>query len=130
MPGLNLLMYIERVPNDSTSRVTAVSNPAMIEAISITVTTPMITPMTVRNERSLLPRRVARAIQRFSRISLRNSFIGTSSICAQGFDWIQPRRFPGREQAGHHAGGRRHANRAGNGSHRKISLHKNLGHDF
>src|SRR5215468_8312234 len=75
MPGLNLLMYIERVPNDSTSLVTAVSTPAMIEAISITVTTPMITPMTVRNERSLLARRVPKAIQRFSRISERKIFI-------------------------------------------------------
>ena len=68
-------MYIERVPNDSTSRVTAVSTPAMIDAISITVTTPMITPMTVRNERSLLARKVPSAIQRFSVMSERNSFM-------------------------------------------------------
>src|SRR3954471_19277611 len=80
MPGLNLLMYIERGPNDSTSRVTAVPNPAMIEAISITVTTPIITPITVRNERSLLPRRVARAIHKFSKISLRKSFIGRLAL--------------------------------------------------
>src|SRR5437660_8621526 len=75
MPGLYLLMYIERVPNDSTSLVKAVSIPLIIEAISITVTTPMITPMTVRNERSLLARRVPSANQRFSKISLRNNFI-------------------------------------------------------
>src|SRR6185436_8889328 len=75
MPGLYLLIYIERVPNDSTSRVKAVSMPLMIEAISITVTTPMITPMIVRNERSLLSRSVARASHRFSRMSLLNSFM-------------------------------------------------------
>src|SRR2546423_8160063 len=75
MPGLYLLMYIERVPNDSTSLVNAVSIPLMIDAINITVTTPIITPMIVKNDRSLLARSVARANQRFSRISLRNSFI-------------------------------------------------------
>src|SRR2546425_11010667 len=77
MPGLYLLMYIERVPNDSTSLVKAVSMPLIIEAMSITVTTPMITPMTVRNERSLLARKVPRAIQRFSKMSERKSFIGS-----------------------------------------------------
>src|SRR5437764_5369091 len=75
MPGLNLLMYIDRVPNDSTSLVKAVSIPLIIEAMSITVTTPMITPTTVRNERSLFARSVPRAIQRFSKMSLRKSFI-------------------------------------------------------
>src|SRR5881296_1433971 len=75
MPGLYLLMYIERVPNDSTSLVKAVSIPLIIEAMSITVTTPMITPMTVRNERSLLARKVPSAIQRFSKMSERKSFI-------------------------------------------------------
>src|SRR2546427_3047294 len=77
MPGLYLLMYIERVPNDSTSLVKAVSMPLIIEAMSITVTTPMITPITVRNERSLLARKVPRAIQRFSKMSLRKSFISS-----------------------------------------------------
>src|SRR4030095_6758620 len=81
MPGLNLLMYIERVPKDSTSLVNAVSIPLMIEAISITVTNPLITPMMVRNERILLARKVARANQRFSRISERNIFISDS--CSQ-----------------------------------------------
>ena len=80
IPGLNLLMYIERVPNDSTALVTAKSKPAMIEAISITVTTPMITPMTVRNDRNLLARSVARAIQRFSRMSDLNNFIGPFGV--------------------------------------------------
>src|SRR5256885_309274 len=75
MPGLYLLMYIERVPKDSISLVNAVSMPLISAAISITVTTPMITPMIVRKERSLLARSVARANQRFSRMSLRNSFI-------------------------------------------------------
>ena len=75
MPGLYLLMYIERVPKASTSLVNAVSIPLMIDAINITVTTPIITPMIVKNDRSLLARSVARANQRFSRISLRNSFI-------------------------------------------------------
>src|SRR6266700_1076741 len=83
MPGLYLLMYIERVPNDSTSLVKAVSMPLIIEAMSITVTTPMITPMTVRNERSLLARKVPRAIQRFSKISDLKSFIIS----------LQPREF-------------------------------------
>src|SRR6267142_2849016 len=49
--------------------------PLMSEAISMTVITPMITPVTVRNERSLLARSVARANQRFSMMSLLNSFI-------------------------------------------------------
>jgi hypothetical protein len=66
MPGSNLAMKIERVPKDSTSFLTAVSMPLMMEAIAITVQTPMTTPMTVRNERSLLERSVASAIFRFS----------------------------------------------------------------
>src|SRR5438128_1284494 len=77
MPGLYLLMYIERVPNDSTSLVKAVSIPLIIEAMSITVTTPMITPMTVRNDRSLLARKVPSAIQRFSNMSDLKSFISS-----------------------------------------------------
>src|SRR5207253_9253093 len=77
MPGSNLLIYIERVPNDSTSLVKAVSIPLIIDAISITVTTPMITPMIVRNERSLLARKVASANQRLSRMSDRKSFISS-----------------------------------------------------
>src|SRR3989454_3622698 len=81
MPGLYLLMYIERVPNDSTSLVKAVSMPLIIEAMSITVTTPMITPITVRNERSLFARKVPRAIQRFSKMSLRKSFISSLQPC-------------------------------------------------
>jgi hypothetical protein len=40
--------------------------PLMIEAILMTVTTPMTTPITVNSERSLLPRRVLSAITRFS----------------------------------------------------------------
>ena len=43
----------------------------MIAAISITVITPIMTPTTVRNERSLFARKVARAIFRFSKMSLR-----------------------------------------------------------
>jgi len=66
MPGLNLLMKIERVPNDSISFLTETSIPLMIEAINITVMMPITTPNTVRNERSLLLRRVAMAILRFS----------------------------------------------------------------
>src|SRR2546425_6799020 len=81
MPGLYLLMYIERVPKDSTSLVKAVSMPLIIEAMSITVTTPMITPMTVRNERSLFARSVPRAIQRFSKMSERKSFISSLQPC-------------------------------------------------
>src|SRR2546427_12135176 len=77
MPGLYLLMYIERVLNDLTALVKAVSMPLIIEAMSITVTTPMITPITVRNERSLLARKVPRAIQRFSKMSDLNSFISS-----------------------------------------------------
>src|SRR5438034_8688134 len=80
MPGLYLLMYIERVPNDSTSLVKAVSMPLIIEAMSITVTTPMITPITVRNERSLFARSVPRAIQRFSKMSDLNSFISSLQL--------------------------------------------------
>src|SRR5437879_5215976 len=80
MPGLYLLMYNERVPKDSTSLVTAVSTPAMNEAISMTVTTPIITPITVKNERSLLARSVPRAIQRFSRISDLRSLIGPFGV--------------------------------------------------
>src|SRR5437773_12500900 len=80
MPGLYLLMYIERVPNDSTSLVKAISMPLIIEAMSITVTTPMITPITVRNERSLLARKVPRAIQRFSKMSDLNSFISSLQL--------------------------------------------------
>src|SRR5437870_13567082 len=85
MPGLYLLMYIERVPNDSTSLVTAVSKPAITEAMSITVMTPIITPVTVREERSLLARNVARASQRFSIMSLRNSFISFQSTDGSKF---------------------------------------------
>jgi len=40
--------------------------PLMIDAINITVMMPMTTPITVRNERSLLARSVDRAIMRFS----------------------------------------------------------------
>src|SRR6185369_13160972 len=107
MPGLYLLMYIERVPKDSTSLVNAVSMPLMIEAISITVTTPMITPMMVRNERILLARKVASASQRFSRISERNIFIRDScpqnlrlSLRTKRFNRIQTSRFPGRDNSG------------------------------
>src|SRR5215831_8583655 len=147
MPGLNLLIYIERVPNDSTSLVTAVSTPAMIEAISITVTTPMITPMTVRNERSLLARRVPKAIQRFSRISERNifitdlddwsaSFLGCNSVeqartlalqslqnlrfSAQRFNRIETRCFPGREQPGQNSKSTGDADRDGYRPHRQV----------
>src|SRR5215813_2929056 len=102
-------MYIDRVPNDSTSLVTATSMPAMAEAISITVTTPMMTPITVSAERNLFARRVFRAIQRFSRMSERKNLMinllgpGSHSqlrFCPQGFNWIQPRRLPGGEQSG------------------------------
>ena len=51
---------------DSTSFLTAVSMPLMIEAIAITVQTPITTPITVSNERSLFARSVASAIIRFS----------------------------------------------------------------
>jgi hypothetical protein len=57
---------IERVPNDSTCFLTAVSMPLIIEEISITVMTPMITPKMVKNERSLFPRNVFSAIFKFS----------------------------------------------------------------
>src|SRR5260370_1018840 len=84
MPGLNFEMYIERVPKDSTSLVTAVSKPAITDAMSITVITPIITPVTVRNDRSLLARSVASASQRFSMVSDRNSFmIWLSAVSAQ-----------------------------------------------
>ena len=59
-------MKIERVPKDSTSFFTETSMPLMIEAINITVMTPITTPNTVRNERSLLPSSVDNAILRFS----------------------------------------------------------------
>src|SRR6185295_18592337 len=81
MPGLYLLIYIERVPNDSTSLVNAVSIPLIIEAINITVTTPIITPMIVRKDRILLARSVFRANQRFSRMSLLSSFIILIRLC-------------------------------------------------
>ena len=68
-------MKIDRVPNDSTSFRTAVSMPLIIEAIAITVQTPMTTPIMVKNERSLLARNVLSAIIRFSNISVRTSFI-------------------------------------------------------
>ena len=42
------------------------AGPLMMEEINMTVITPIITPKTVRNERSLLPRSVERAILRFS----------------------------------------------------------------
>ena len=112
MPALNFMMYIERVPNDSTSRVTAVSTPAIIEAISITVTTPMMTPMTVRNERSLFARRVPSAIQRFSVMSERNNFMNysfwsaphsKSRLRAQCFDRIKPRCFPRGKESSQYA---------------------------
>src|SRR2546423_5234689 len=83
MPGLYLLINTEGVPKDPTSFVTATSKPAMIEAISITVTTPIITPITVRNERSLFARKVASAIHKFSRMSDRKSFIANSLIRSQ-----------------------------------------------
>jgi hypothetical protein len=47
---------IERVPNDSTCFLTAISMPLIIEEISITVMTPIITPKMVKKERSLLAR--------------------------------------------------------------------------
>src|SRR5882724_4175418 len=100
MPGLYLLIYIERVPKDSTSLVKAVSIPLIIEAISITVTTPIITPMIVKNDRSLLARSVARASQRFSSMSLLNSFNALVRplflICSQSLDGVQSRCFPRR----------------------------------
>jgi hypothetical protein len=40
--------------------------PLMIEAMLMTVTTPMMTPMTVNSDRSLLARKVWSAIIRFS----------------------------------------------------------------
>ena len=66
MPGSNFEMMIERVPNDSTAFFTASSMPLMMEAIAITVQTPMTTPTTVSAERSLLARSVPNAIIRFS----------------------------------------------------------------
>jgi hypothetical protein len=54
------------VPYDSSSFFTAVSTPLMIDEMSITVITPIITPKTVKKERSLLLRKVASAIFRFS----------------------------------------------------------------
>ena len=66
MPGSNFAMKIERVPNDSISFFTCSSMPLMIDAMSMTVMTPIITPMTVRKDRSLLARRVCRPIAKFS----------------------------------------------------------------
>ena len=66
MPGSNFAMKMERVPNDSISFFTCSSMPLMIDEMSITEMTPIITPKTVRNERSLLPRSVPSAIIRFS----------------------------------------------------------------
>jgi hypothetical protein len=57
MPGSYFEMMMERVPNDSISFFTASSMPLMIEAIAITVHTPMMTPTTVSTERSLFARR-------------------------------------------------------------------------
>src|SRR5213594_1416594 len=98
MAGLYLLMYIERVPNDSTSFVTAVSKPAITDAMSITVMTPIITPVTVRKERSLLARNVPRASHRFSIMSLRKSFITKSPRVRPQADRAgqlsRPGRFP------------------------------------
>ena len=45
----------------------------------------MITPMTVRNERSLLARKVPRAIQRFSKMSDLKSFINPLEFSYDGF---------------------------------------------
>src|SRR6266513_4198655 len=98
MPGLNLLINIERVPNDSTSFVTAVSKPAITDAMSITVMTPIITPVTVRKERSLLARNHPRASHRFSIRSLRKSFITKSPRVrpqsGRAGQLSRPERFP------------------------------------
>src|SRR3954471_4388769 len=134
IPGLNLLMYIERVPNDSTSLVTATSIPAIAEAITMTVQTPMMTPMMVRNERSLFPRNVARASHRFSEMSERSSFINSplarSGISAQSLNRVKARAFPRGKQAEQDAGQRRDAQRKQNRADGKISLHEDLGHNL
>src|SRR3954469_23675485 len=134
IPGLNLLMYIERVPNDSTSLVTATSIPAIAEAMTMTVHTPMMTPMMVRNERSLFPRNVASASQRFSEMSERNSFINSplarSGISAQSLNRVKTRGFPRRKQPGKNAGQRRDAQRQRNRADGKISLHEDLSHNL
>jgi hypothetical protein len=51
--------------------------PLMIDEISITVITPIITPRTVRKDLSLLARKVEIAILRFSKTSLRKIFISS-----------------------------------------------------
>src|SRR6266536_4624805 len=128
-------MYIERVPKDSTSLVTAVSTPAMIEAINMTVTTPMITPITVRNDRNLFARKVFSAIQRFSRMSVRRMFIcqsgrhtGTSYFRSQGFDRIESRRFPRRKYSRENSKSARDYQRQGDCSEREIRLKNKDGH--
>jgi hypothetical protein len=54
------------VPNDSTCFSTATLMPLIIEEISMTVMTPIKTPKIVKKERSLLLRKVAKAIFTFS----------------------------------------------------------------
>src|SRR5437588_2454498 len=101
----------------------------MIEAISITVTTPMITPMTVRNERSLLARKVPSAIQRFSVMSERKSFISLR-LRAQRFNRIKSRCFPRRKQSRSGSCCGRRANADQNRDQRQIGLEENHGNDL
>ena len=117
MPGLNLLIKIEFVPYDSSSCFTAVSTPLMIEDINITVMTPIITPTTVRNERNLFARKVANAIFRFSKMSLRINLM-FYSIRSQGLDGIQTRCLPRRKHARKYAHGPGYTDSKNNRAHR------------
>src|SRR5688572_21286849 len=117
MPGLNLLIKIEFVPYDSSACFTAVSTPLMIEDINITVMTPIITPTTVRKERSLFARKVAKAIFRFSKLSLRINFM-CYSIRSQSLNGIQTRCLPRRKHA------RKYADRPGYADSKNTRAHR------
>src|SRR5258708_6747872 len=94
----------------------------------------MITPITVRKERSLLSRSVASANQRFSRMSFLNNFIvlvrRPLTVSAQGLNWIQPRGFPRRYDAGKNPHASRRRESPEHRKYRKISRKESCGNNL
>src|SRR6516165_8810296 len=88
----------------------AVSSPAMMEPTPITAPVPMITPSTVRNERSLCSRTVPSA-KRIPETSAQSLTVAPSFFRPEGLDGIELGGAFGRIDAEKqpHGGGKRHA---------------------
>src|SRR5258706_8294606 len=90
------------VPYSSTKLTMLERRPVRIEAMAMTVVTPMTMPSTVRKLRNLCARTLSSAILNVSLGTNAVSFKASPSALAQCGYWIQLRRFQGRINTEHH----------------------------